>query len=126
MKNEITTIPDTTQLSGSSLEAPLSRIEQHVSIIERRIESLPMLIDRPASRALAPADLPRRDDLPFQEAPPEPPTFLELAEHMRKHGRNALGSPLAQPKPGEKVPAEKTPPENGPAERSAAPIQRRD
>src|SRR5258706_2858511 len=49
MNNEtITAVPVTTPLAGPSLEAPLSRIEQHLSIIERRIESSPVVIDSPS------------------------------------------------------------------------------
>src|SRR5947209_15976913 len=48
MNTETITIPNTTLLRDPGLEAPLSRIEQHLSIIERRIESSPVVIDSPS------------------------------------------------------------------------------
>ena len=46
-------------------------------------------------------ELPKRDQLPFQEPPPKRLSFLEKLEYVRRTGRSLPGIPAPQPKPAE-------------------------
>ena len=90
----------------------LKRQEEEDVEITRSVYSS-KLGERPGDEIPHRNDLPRRDELPFQEPPPKGPTFREIMEHMSKTSRSKAALPAPHPKPAEKPTAEKTPPSNG-------------
>jgi hypothetical protein len=54
-------------------------------------------------------DLPRRDKLPFQEPPFQPPSFNDQLDWVRSTGHSLPGIPAPQPKPAENPAAENNP-----------------
>src|SRR5258706_12671287 len=58
-------------------------------------------------------DFRRRDELPFQEPHPKPPSVLEILKAMQKPRPSVPGLPAPLAKAAENPAAEKTPPTNG-------------
>jgi hypothetical protein len=61
-------------------------------------------------------ELPPRDELPFQEPPPKPPSFMEILKHMSQPKASVPALPAPKPQLAKAPAAGETPAHNGSAE----------